>query len=207
MNLYWWGPDANTNGETVDHDATSRTATESGPGGGVMVYAPIGAVDVSSCNANAYSNVAGNGTLTAQTSCSGTDQKNAFQKDLGSIPPGESRRPRHAKDLLAHRCVVNLMPNGRDLSLRARARRHGTRARGHRAGHDERSAHCRARRARRMSPRLRLRSSGRAAPRVGRLEAVLHAWCPSFPGFCVYSPSRRQQSPALRALVAAMQKR
>jgi GH15 family glucan-1,4-alpha-glucosidase len=85
-------PDApDSNNESITFDAASGTATESGPGGGVLVYAPIGGADVSSCNANAYTTVTSGGTLTAQTSCSGTDQKNAFQKDLGSIPAGESR--------------------------------------------------------------------------------------------------------------------
>jgi MYXO-CTERM domain-containing protein len=85
-------PDApDGNNEAIAWDASSMTATETGPGGGVLVYAPLGGMDVSTCNANAYSTVAGGGNLTSQAACSGTDQKNAFQKDLGSIPPGESR--------------------------------------------------------------------------------------------------------------------
>ena len=83
-------PDApDSNSEVIAFDGSS--ATETGPGGGIMVYAPIGGADVSSCNANAYTTVAGGGTLTAQGNCSGTDQKNAFQKDLGTIAAGESR--------------------------------------------------------------------------------------------------------------------
>jgi MYXO-CTERM domain-containing protein len=82
-------PDAN--GESIAWDAGSQTATENGPGGGVLVYAPVGGADVSSCSANAYNTVASGGTLTMQASCSGTDQKNAFGKDLGAIAPGESR--------------------------------------------------------------------------------------------------------------------
>jgi MYXO-CTERM domain-containing protein len=82
-------PDANS--ESIAWDATSQTATENGPGGGVLVYAPIGGADVSTCNASAYTTVAGGGTLTTQATCSGTDQKNAFAKDFGSIPAGESR--------------------------------------------------------------------------------------------------------------------
>lgn len=82
-------PDAN--GEAVAWDAASQSATETGPGGGVLVYAPIGGADVSSCNAGAYQTVASGGTLTMQPSCSGTDTKNAFAKDLGSIAPGEVR--------------------------------------------------------------------------------------------------------------------
>lgn len=85
-------PDApDANGESIAWDAASQTATETGAGGGVLVYAPVGGADVSTCNANAYTTVASGGTLTTQASCSGSDQKNAFAKDLGSIPPGESR--------------------------------------------------------------------------------------------------------------------
>ncbi len=82
-------PDANS--ESIAWDTASQSATENGPGGGVLVYAPIGGADVSSCNANAYTTVASGGTLTMQPSCSGSDQKNAFAKDLGSIPAGEAR--------------------------------------------------------------------------------------------------------------------
>ncbi len=35
----------------------------------------------------------------------------------------------------------------------------------------------------------------------GRLVRVLEAWCQPFPGFFLYYPSRRQLSPALRALI------
>ncbi len=79
-------PDAN--GESVAWDGT--TAEETGPGGGTMIYAPIGGADVSSCNANAYTTVQSGGLLTNQASCSGTDTKNAEQKDLGSLAPGAS---------------------------------------------------------------------------------------------------------------------
>ncbi|MCB9563246.1 MAG: hypothetical protein H6708_22845 [Kofleriaceae bacterium] len=79
------------NGETIAYDATSQSATETGPGGGVMVYAPIGGADVSSCATDVYTTVASGGTLTQNGSCSGTDRVNAFAHDLGSIPAGESR--------------------------------------------------------------------------------------------------------------------
>ena len=80
-------PDApDANGEAIAWDG--QAATETGPGGGAMVYAPIGGADVSSCDPGAYNAVAGGGTLTAVASCAGTDQKNAFQKNLGSIAPG-----------------------------------------------------------------------------------------------------------------------
>jgi DNA-binding transcriptional LysR family regulator len=38
----------------------------------------------------------------------------------------------------------------------------------------------------------------------GLLTRVLEAWCPPFAGYYIYSPSRRQQPPALAALVATL---
>jgi DNA-binding transcriptional LysR family regulator len=38
----------------------------------------------------------------------------------------------------------------------------------------------------------------------GRLIQVLGGWCVPFPGLHLYHPSRRQQPPALRALIAAL---
>jgi DNA-binding transcriptional LysR family regulator len=38
----------------------------------------------------------------------------------------------------------------------------------------------------------------------GTLVQVLDDWCPAFPGFHLYHPSRRQSPPALRALIAAL---
>ncbi|WP_283194152.1 LysR family transcriptional regulator [Rhizobium sp. AN80A] len=38
----------------------------------------------------------------------------------------------------------------------------------------------------------------------GALVQVLDDWCPPFPGFHLYHPSRRQSPPALRALIAAL---
>ena len=38
----------------------------------------------------------------------------------------------------------------------------------------------------------------------GRLIQVLADWCPPFPGYHLYYPGRRQQSPALRLLVEAL---
>jgi DNA-binding transcriptional LysR family regulator len=38
----------------------------------------------------------------------------------------------------------------------------------------------------------------------GELIQVLDEWCPTFPGFHLYHPSRRQAPPALRALIAAL---
>lgn len=41
----------------------------------------------------------------------------------------------------------------------------------------------------------------------GRLERVLNDWCPSFAGYHLYYPSRRQLSPALAVLVDALRHR
>lgn len=39
---------------------------------------------------------------------------------------------------------------------------------------------------------------------AGHLARVLESWCPPFPGYHLYYPSRRQQSPALALLVKAL---
>ena len=41
----------------------------------------------------------------------------------------------------------------------------------------------------------------------GDLVPTLEEWCPPFPGYHLYYPSRRQQSPALAALIAAVRYR
>ena len=41
----------------------------------------------------------------------------------------------------------------------------------------------------------------------GRLKQVLADWCPPFPGYHLYYPGRRQQSPALRLVVEALRYR
>ena len=43
--------------------------------------------------------------------------------------------------------------------------------------------------------------------REGRLVRVLTDWCAPFPGFHLYYPSRRQQSPAFALLVEALRYR
>jgi DNA-binding transcriptional LysR family regulator len=40
--------------------------------------------------------------------------------------------------------------------------------------------------------------------RAGRLKRILEKWCPIFPGYYLYHPSRRQIPPALAALIAAL---
>jgi DNA-binding transcriptional LysR family regulator len=41
----------------------------------------------------------------------------------------------------------------------------------------------------------------------GALVRVLASWCPPFPGYHLYFPSRRQQSPALAVIVEALRYR
>ena len=38
----------------------------------------------------------------------------------------------------------------------------------------------------------------------GALVRVLEEWCPPFPGYFLYYPSRRQQSPKLSALIETL---
>lgn len=40
--------------------------------------------------------------------------------------------------------------------------------------------------------------------RAGRLVPILQKWCPVFPGYYLYHPSRRQTPPALAALIEAL---
>jgi DNA-binding transcriptional LysR family regulator len=43
--------------------------------------------------------------------------------------------------------------------------------------------------------------------RAGRLIRALADWCPPFPGFHLYYPSRRQPTPAFAVLVGALRYR
>jgi DNA-binding transcriptional LysR family regulator len=47
----------------------------------------------------------------------------------------------------------------------------------------------------------------RADIEAGRLTRVLESWCPPFPGYHLYYPSRRHQSPAFTLLVEALRYR
>ena len=40
--------------------------------------------------------------------------------------------------------------------------------------------------------------------KAGRLIRILEKWCPAFPGYYLYHPSRRQTPPALSAFIAAL---
>ncbi len=79
------------NGESITFDQASQTASETGPGGGAMVYAPIGGVDGSSCATDAYTAVAAGQDPAMQATCAGTDRTNVLVRNLGSVPAGETR--------------------------------------------------------------------------------------------------------------------
>jgi DNA-binding transcriptional LysR family regulator len=68
------------------------------------------------------------------------------------------------------------------------------------------------------SPRLRAALAGRGLAflpedmaqeyiEAGQLVRVLADWCPSFPGYYAYYPSRRQSSPALQLVIDALRYR
>lgn len=78
-------------GESIAFDAASATASEVGPGGGAMIYAPIGGVDASSCADDAFTTIANGGELVALARCDGSDKKNAFARRLGTVAPGSSQ--------------------------------------------------------------------------------------------------------------------
>ena len=43
--------------------------------------------------------------------------------------------------------------------------------------------------------------------KAGRLKRVLEKWMPTFPGYYLYHPSRRQTPPALVALISILRYR
>ena len=84
-------PDApGADGESITFETGGSYAHETGPGGGAMVYVPLGAPDVSTCAAGAWDAMKNGQQLPQQTSCAGFDQVNVFQKTLGSLQPGAS---------------------------------------------------------------------------------------------------------------------
>jgi DNA-binding transcriptional LysR family regulator len=62
-------------------------------------------------------------------------------------------------------------------------------------------------------PLLRLQPAGKPIGDIqphlakGRLSRVLEDWCPAYPGYHLYYPSRRQSSAAFSLLVEALRHR
>jgi DNA-binding transcriptional LysR family regulator len=116
-------------------------------------------------------------------------------------------KPRQPRDLLAHRCVVNMMSGGE--TYRWELERDGTEIElavtGPVVTNDPRVVEL----AVLAGCGVGFAFESQAAPYLatGTLEAVLHAWSTSFPGFHIYYPSRRQMTPALRAFIDLLKRR
>jgi DNA-binding transcriptional LysR family regulator len=147
----------------------------------------------------------------------GVRPANHVPADMIAVPLGEPGRhvivgspaylaarpaPRTPAELLAHRCVRGRLPNGALLRWELR--------RGRRIVHadvqgpltlDEASV---ARMAVLEGVGLGyfMEADVRADVAAGRLVRVLEDWTPELPGLCLYYPSRRNASAALRAFVA-----
>ncbi|HSN29560.1 MAG TPA: LysR family transcriptional regulator [Kofleriaceae bacterium] len=116
-------------------------------------------------------------------------------------------RPRQPRDLLAHRCVVNLMPGGE--VYRWELERDGKELElavtGPVATNDPRVAELAVLGGCGLGYAFESQVAGYVA--AGQLETALTAWSPTFPGFHLYSPSRRQVTPALRAFIDVLRRR
>ena len=79
------------NGETVTHDTSAKVATETGPGGGMLIYVPIAGADRVTCSSSAWTAVANGQDVPIQATCSNTnDAVNIMQKGLGTLAAGKS---------------------------------------------------------------------------------------------------------------------
>ena len=113
-------------------------------------------------------------------------------------------RPRQPKDLLTHRCVVHFRSGGEayrwELEKGGRSRQIAVT--GALFENDPRMAEL----AVLTGEVIGFAFEAQVAPHLasGALQSVLDDWCPSFPGFHLYYPSRRQVAPALRAFIDAM---
>jgi GH15 family glucan-1,4-alpha-glucosidase len=75
--------DPDAGGESVTAIAAQMAMTETGPGGGAMVYVPIGGVDHADCQ-GVFDKVKNGQDLGNNQSCSGNDLAPGFQKKLGA---------------------------------------------------------------------------------------------------------------------------
>ncbi|HUH03229.1 MAG TPA: glycoside hydrolase family 15 protein [Kofleriaceae bacterium] len=78
------------NDESIQWSAANGAAVETGPGGGALVYLPLGGTDIASCATDAWSAVKAGQSITPVASCSGDDRVQVFQKSLGSLAAGAS---------------------------------------------------------------------------------------------------------------------
>ena len=116
-------------------------------------------------------------------------------------------RPRQPRDLLAHRCVINLMPGGEP--YRWELERDGSELElavtGPVLTNDPALAYAAVLAGTGLGFAFEAQVAGALAS--GALEATLPAWSPSFPGFHIYYPGRRHVSPALRAFIDVLKPR
>jgi DNA-binding transcriptional LysR family regulator len=110
-------------------------------------------------------------------------------------------RPRQPKDLLAHRCVVHFRSGGEAYrwELEKGGRERQVAVTGVLFENDPRVAEL----AVLTGEVIGFAFEAQMAPHLanGTLETVLDDWCPSFPGFHLYYPNRREVTPALRAFI------
>ncbi len=79
------------NGESITFNAGGQYAHETGPGGGSMVYVPIGGMSQSSCSAGAFAAVQSGSSLPDEANCNGDDRVNVLKHSLGNLAAGESK--------------------------------------------------------------------------------------------------------------------
>jgi DNA-binding transcriptional LysR family regulator len=115
-------------------------------------------------------------------------------------------RPRQPKDLLAHRCVVHFKSGGEAYrwELEKGGRERQVAVTGALFENDTRLAEL----AVLSGEVIGFAFEAQMAPHLasGTLETVLDDWCPSFPGFHLYYPSRRHVTPVLRAFIETMKR-
>ena len=91
MKLGQGRPEPSGNGEQLRWDSASNLGTETGPGGGTVIYAPIGEDTTVGCGADSivYNQLEQTGSLTPSTSCDGNDQVFVLSKTQ-TLAPGET---------------------------------------------------------------------------------------------------------------------
>ena len=115
-------------------------------------------------------------------------------------------RPRQPRDLLQHRCVVHLRSGGEPYrwELEKSGRERLVAVTGPLFVNDPHVAELAVLTGDAVGFLLEAQVAAHLAR--GTLETVLDDWCPSFPGFHIYYPSRREVTPALRAFIEALKR-
>jgi DNA-binding transcriptional LysR family regulator len=117
-------------------------------------------------------------------------------------------KPKTPQDLSAHRCINYREGRGGGLyawEFERRGRALSVRVEGNFVANDSDLTLAAALKGLGLAPVFEYQAAEHIA--AGRLLRVLDDWCPSFPGFHLYYPSRRQTTPALAALVEALRYR